>query len=373
MESKIIAIRKEDINLADEAFADLMNKTERCMNEFSRSNPNYFSGMSPSKLEEESCRMIRMVCGDTPFSPEKVELVSGHSFPDIIAQKYYGVEVKCTKTDHWKSTGSSIVESTRNEHVENIYMLFGKLGGTPPEFKCRPYSDVLYDIAVTHSPRYLINMELQKGDTIFDKMNTTYDEFRTNEDNISKVREYYRKKAITERKQEMPWWITSDNAEKPIGFNLRLWKTVDADEKKLLIAYCLILFPEIWSCHANPQTKYNQASLWLCSYRQVIHPNVRDIFSAGGKIVSVNNNLLSEKDRKPHIIKTLVESFNLIRGLLLDPSPETIQLIYEFNPSLLKGGKIFENWYHNCCSNADSNNAPLEEWFKKPPVFVCAR
>ena len=69
-------------------------------------------------------------------------------------------------------------------------LVIGKLGGNPPEFRCRPYQEVLYDIAVTHSPRYLINMELQDGETIFDKMKTTYDEFRANENNIAKAREY---------------------------------------------------------------------------------------------------------------------------------------------------------------------------------------
>lgn len=70
-------------------------------------------------------------------------------------------------------------------------LVIGKLGSNPPEFHCRPYQQVLYDIAVTHSPRYLINMELQEGETIVDKMNTTYDEFRTTENNIAKVREYH--------------------------------------------------------------------------------------------------------------------------------------------------------------------------------------
>ena len=81
------------------------------------------------------------------------------------------------------------------EHVDDIYMLFGKLGGKVPEFKCRPYEEVLCDIAVTHSPRYLINMELSENETIFSKMGTTYDEFRTSADSISQVRKYYRERA----------------------------------------------------------------------------------------------------------------------------------------------------------------------------------
>ena len=373
MESKIIAIRKEDINLANEAFADLMLKTEKSMNDFSRSNPSYFEKMKPSKFEVESCEMIKKACYDTPFNPNNVILVSGHSFPDIIADNYYGIEVKSTIANHWTSIGSSIVESTRKDLVENIYMLFGKLGGKPPEFKCRPYSAVLSEIAVTHSPRYLINMELQDGETIFDKMHTTYNDFRTSDDNIAIVREYYKQKAVRDGKQEMPWWISKEDIEKPIGFNLRLWKTIDTGERKLLTAYCLILFPEIWSIGANNKTKYNQASLWLCSFRQVIHPNVRDIFTAGGKIISVNGFALKKEEQKPHVIKTLVDSFALIKLILTNPNKETLDLICEYNPSLLKGGNLFENWFNNCCANADSNNAPLEEWFKNPPTFICAK
>lgn len=360
MESKIIAIRKEDINLANEAFDKLMAKTERCLNDFSRSNPSYFVGMSPSKLEVESCEVIRNACFDTPFNPDNVLLVSGHAFPDIIAERYYGVEVKSTKADHWTSTGSSIVESTRNEFVENIYMLFGKLGGKPPEFKCRPYSEVLYDIAVTHSPRYLINMELPEGKTIFDKMNTTYDDFRNSEDNIAKVRNYYKKKA--KRGQEMPWWISSEDDEKPVNFTLRLWSSVNADERKVLISYCLILFPEIWKPDANSRTKYNQASLWLCSFAQVVFPNIRDAFTAGGKVALENGRHLST--RYPKVYKTIIEHLPIIKVLLERPSRETIELVTEFNPSLLKGNNLYQTWVQICGATI---GGPMEIWLREQP------
>ena len=127
---------------------------------------------------------MKELCGRTPFRVEEIRLVSAQYFPDIIAEKYYGVEVKSTKENHWTSTGSSIVESTRDKNVENIYMLFGKLGGKTAEFKCRPYEDCLSDIAVTHSPRYLINMELTKEQTIFSKMGVAYDQLRNAPDSI---------------------------------------------------------------------------------------------------------------------------------------------------------------------------------------------
>ena len=362
MESKIIAIRKEDIKLANEAFAELMSKTERSLNAFSQANPKYFSGMSPSKLEEESCEKIKTACEDTPFNPDNVLLVSGHRFPDIIAEKYYGVEVKCTKSNHWTSTGSSIVESTRDSSVDNIYMLFGKLGGTPPEFKCRPYSDVLYDIAVTHSPRYLINMELKKGETIFDKMKMAYDKFRTTEDNIAIVRDYYKKKA--KKGQEMPWWISSDDVDKPVNFNLRLWNALDIEERNLLRAYCLILFPKIWNKDSD-KTKYQEACLWLCSFAQVINPNMRDSFSASGKIALINGN-----KRYPHIVKTIVDCAPKVKRLLQNPNFELIELIKEFNPKLLEGEDLYNNWIADCCTNGNIDGAPLEQWIEEQPTFI---
>lgn len=62
--------------------------------------------------------VMKELCGRTPFRAEEIRLVSAQYFPDIIAEKYYGVEVKSTKENHWTSTGSSIVESTRDKNVE---------------------------------------------------------------------------------------------------------------------------------------------------------------------------------------------------------------------------------------------------------------
>jgi len=47
--------------------------------------------------------------------------------------------------------------------------LFGKLS-TPVEFRCRKYEECLFDVAITHSPRYLIDMEIGKDESIFAKI-----------------------------------------------------------------------------------------------------------------------------------------------------------------------------------------------------------
>ena len=76
----------------------------------------------------------------TPFE-DSIELIGGQKFPDIIAKKFYGIEVKTTTQNHWKTTGNSVLESTRVDNVERIFMLFAKLA-SPIEFRCRPYEEV---------------------------------------------------------------------------------------------------------------------------------------------------------------------------------------------------------------------------------------
>ncbi len=359
--TNIITIRKTDTQQANLAFSELMQKTENILNENSQKNESLYKGISSSKLEQIAEDVIKKACNDTPFDPNEIRLVSGQKFPDIVAEKYYGVEVKSTDKNHWISTGSSIVESTRVETVEDIYMLFGKLGGTPPEFKCRPYQDVLYDIAVTHSPRYLINMDLKPGESIFSKMQTTYDELRTSPDSIEKVRHYYRAKAKKEGKQEMPWWLTNDSVDSPMSFNIRLWNSLSLKERQYLLAMCLILFPET----INPQKstkKYNQATLWLCSYRQVVMPNIRDIFSAGGQIKYVDGKMLEKPI--PKIFKTLIQCSLDVKEILLNPTEEHIKLISEYNPILLHDSMYYQNWISQVDSIGMEFKIPIRKWIE---------
>lgn len=53
---------------------------------------------------------------------------SGQAFPDIPCGKF-GVEVKFTKADNWTSIANSIRETRRDERVEIVYLMFGKMGG----------------------------------------------------------------------------------------------------------------------------------------------------------------------------------------------------------------------------------------------------
>lgn len=369
-EGNIVAIHKRDINSLNKAFSEFMSLSEKEFNLRSEADPRLYKGISPSKLEEVTRDLLKDVAPRTPFRPDDISLVSGHSFPDIMATDFCGVEVKSTKENKWTSIGSSIVESTRNSTVENIYMLFGKLGGNPPEFKLRPYQDCLSEIAVTHSPRYLINMELSKQDTIFAKMGTTYESLRASGNAIEQVRHYYRDKAIREKKQEMPWWITTDNVEYSQPFNIRLWNTLCEEEKRDLQAKCMILFPEALS-PLQSQTKYHNTTLWLCSYNQVVVPNIRDFYSAGGKITHVNGKAI--KPFAAQVFARIVRFAGIIHSLLVCPSKELLMLIDDYNPGLLVGGNLYKNWLNICLNYAEIVNVPLEEWINEQPKFTFSK
>ena len=326
-------IRKEDILSADKAFANLMSKTERMLNDRAKADIWKYKSLSSSQLEKVSHETLKEACKDTPFRPEEIILVSGMRFPDILAERYYGVEVKSPNKDHWTSTGSSIVENTRDKYVKSIYMLFGKLGGTPAEFMCRPYQDVLSEIAVTHSPRYRIDMTLGPGETIFDKMGISYDTLRSSDQSIDLVRRYYRGKSL-ESGHQMPWWISSDDSDSPsFGMNIRSWKVLTPEEKSDLIARILVLFPEVIF------GEYENAAMWLVSTQGIVCTNLRDPFSAGGKVRKVDGNLLDCP--LPHILKTISDKFHLIVDLI-ENDIAFREYINTFNPDL--GRFPLETW-----------------------------
>ena len=99
-----------------------MSLTEKCLNERTENDNKLYKKCNGSELEKVALNVLRDVAPSTPFRPENIELVSGARFPDIVAEHFYGVEVKSTKDNNWKSTGSSIVESTRIDDISRIYM-----------------------------------------------------------------------------------------------------------------------------------------------------------------------------------------------------------------------------------------------------------
>lgn len=283
-----------------ELFEDLLVKSTDTVKRDSEKNPGYYMGRSSSEFETDVYTAMCDVAKGTDFY-KSIQLISGYKFPDIVAKKIYGVEVKTTKQDQWKSTGNSVLETTRITDVERIYLFFGKLSA-PLGFKWRQYEECLYDIAVTHSPRYLIDMNLVSGSSIFDKIGTSYDDLRLSGNPIKEIINYYRGIA---KKGEEPWWMDAgDEVETIIKPTVNMWNTLDVSEQDAIRIAAMTLFPEIFG--KSSRTKYQRLALWLAARHGIIASSLRDQFTAGGKVdLTVKN---KEYTQLPRIFQKLYDN-----------------------------------------------------------------
>lgn len=260
-----------------EEFEEICNRACQLMNEKASREPEYYLDKGGKKLEKEVKVALDNAAIGTNFEGT-IKIISGQRFPDIVAAKYYGVEVKSTKEDRWTLIGGSVAEGTRVEGVEHIFILFGKLH-KPVEFKTRRYEECLCDIAVTHSPRYKIDMNLSEGNTIFDKMGIAYDDMRKLKNPIQPVVEYFRTNL---KPGESLWWVNGEDVNsKAVPAKIRMWNTLPKREQEELLAQGFALFPEIFS---NSRNKYERFTFWLVANHGVISSSMRDPFSAGGRI-----------------------------------------------------------------------------------------
>lgn len=259
-------------------FRSLVVDTTALLNNEAKKNATYYLKRNAQLLEEDVCKALIISAENTKFK-DTITIVSGQKFPDIVAAKYYGVEVKSSKDEKWITLGGSVNESTRVEDVERIFLTFGKLMN-PVEFRSRPYEDCLSDVVVTHYPRYKIDMNLPSGDTIFDKMNTTYDDLRLSDDPVGYIVDYYKSQLGD---GESLWWTgraTQDEHIDAAPMKIRLWRTLTAEEKRELMILGFAYFPDLLS---NSSTKYERFSLWLAAKHGVVSTSTRDSFSAGGQ------------------------------------------------------------------------------------------
>lgn len=315
-----------------EAFTELVHKTCKYLNEDAVRRPDYYLSRNGTKLEEDIFELMVRFAKETVFE-DTIELISNQRFPDIIASKYYGVEVKTSKGKNWTSTGSSIVESTRIQSVERIFLLFGKLS-EPVEFRARPYEECLSDIVVTHSPRYKIDMSLSSEDTIFEKMDVEYDQFRNSESSINRVQEYYK----TQLKQgQKLWWITEGDLkeESSVSPIVKLWSSLDAEEKKRLQIEAFAWFSEIFG---SSQLKYNRLALWLATHKSTLNTSLRDLFSAGGK-QNINTNR-KKWVSQPQIFHQLFLVKDDVIELIIHADEEWLRDIWEIGENPIQADRL---------------------------------
>jgi len=301
-------------------FQSLLENTIKTHDFESKKNQKKYLDLLGNKLENVVADVMTDHAKDTPFE-NSIELISGQKFPDIIANKFYGVEVKTTSKNHWTTTGNSVLEGTRVDGIERIFMLFGKMV-SPVEFKYRPYEDCLSDIVVTHSPRYLINMDLQAGQTIFDKLDIPYDTLRNIPNPIKPITDYYRQFL---KSGEEVWWLDQEEP-KSTSLIIKLWNNLPIVIRKHFMLKSMILFPEIFS---NRSDKFNRLAVWLVNSESIVCPNIRDVFTAGGQ------GIIEWKKKQytgiPQIIIRLSNSIGELKSLLNETDNEILEKYWDMS------------------------------------------
>jgi hypothetical protein len=205
------------------------------------------------------------------------------AFPDIAVGRF-GVEVKFTLNDSWRSVANSVLESNRIESVEKVYIVFGKMGGTP-EVRWGDYEQSVVHVRTSHVPRF--EVELFADRSLFELMGISYDEFRALDMNAKMlhIRSYARSRL---GKGERLWWLEdTQDATHSLPIQARLYTSLASEEKLKLRAEAALLCPSIVDS-GRTRNKYDDVVLYLLTYHGVICHQARDLFSAGS-VANPNN------------------------------------------------------------------------------------
>lgn len=312
----------------------LLNSTISELNTHAQKTNQKISKLLGRDLEPYIKNVMTDLAVGTPFE-NSIELIGGQKFPDVIAKKFYGIEVKTTSQNHWKTTGNSVLETTRVDGVERIFMLFAKMA-KPIEFRCRPYEEVLSEVVVTHSPRYLIDMNLEQGKTIFDKIEMPYDTLRKKENPIKPIVDYYKSKL---KPGEELWWMDSENNTKASSIVIRIWNNLNIRERQALKNKAMAYYPELFG---NNTDKFNRLAIWLATRESVVCPNVRDLFTAGGRgDFAIAGRLYQNM---PRIFLNLFENISSIVEVILQTS--ATELSEYWKTTTTEKRKLFD-WIEN--------------------------
>lgn len=199
-----------------------------------------------------------------------------HVFPDIIVAfsdgDKYGIEVKCSTSStskSWKINGNSVLGSTK-EDVIDTFIVFGKTKPGNIGFRFKRYEDAIANVVVTHSPRYLIDLDVPESENFFRQSGLSYKLVNESKNPIGLITDYFK------RKGQRAWWLSEST---PAA--IRMFCDLSEKEQAEIIGYCFVHFPEIFS---NGTKKFSRSAMWMVTDRSVVSSSLRDNFTAGGRI-----------------------------------------------------------------------------------------
>ena len=202
------------------------------------------------------------------------------AFPDI-AMGEYGVEVKYTTSDTWRSIANSVLETQRVESVKYIYVVFGKMGGIP-EVRWGEYEASVVYVRTSHVPRFEVEIASSaenSRESLFKQMGIRYEDFRQLD--MTEKMKYIRAYARKIHPDGRLWWIEErDTDEHTLPIQARLYTNLSTEEKTRLRAEAALVCPKIVKS-GRDRNKYDDVVLYLLTYHGVLCHQARDLFSAG--------------------------------------------------------------------------------------------
>src|SRR5690606_34568330 len=162
-------------------------------------------------------------------------------FPDIVVGDW-GIEVKHTKEDKWRTVANSVFEGHRRAEVGQVYLVYAKMGGTP-KVRWARYEDSIVHVRTSHRPRYEVDMEARVS--LFHNVGVSYSEFRAldEREKMRIIRSYARGRL---KEGEQLWWFGDDPAEPPsLPIAVRLYTHLEPNLKLRLRAEATLLCPEV--------------------------------------------------------------------------------------------------------------------------------
>lgn len=236
------------------------------------------TGFSSAKSFENRVRQ-EVTRSVSPFGIQVDPNPPAQGFPDIAAGRF-GIEVKFTTNDTWLSIANSVLETNRVQSVEHVYVVFCKSGGMP-EVRWSAYEDCVVHVRTSHVPRFEVELP-PAGDTqpLFQQLGIRYDEFRRlpMDEKMKLIRLYARGRL---KKGERLWWLEdTDDPTHALPIQARLYTKLSTEEKIRLRAEAVLLCPSVVKS-GRVRDKYDDAVLYLLTYRGVLCHQARDLFSAG--------------------------------------------------------------------------------------------
>lgn len=161
----------------NESIELLLSETEGLLLNDIINNYEYYKNRIGKLFEKDVVKFLEIANNNTKLNLN-IKYVSGPKFPDIVIDNIYGLEIKSTIKDSWKTTGNSIFEKTRIPEVKFIYLLFAKIVKNNSDVKIRSYEDCISGLSVQHTLTYKYKLDMETKLNMFDKLSTSYDTIR---------------------------------------------------------------------------------------------------------------------------------------------------------------------------------------------------